>query len=87
MAKVLALFLAVALIWFFYPFRDLYVQDGPGENYQLVDQGFWTLDACRQAARERGAGDHLCRKRSGFSSLTSTYTRYETAEGQRAESL
>ncbi len=82
MAKVLALFLAVALVWFFYPFRDLYVRDELQDSYQLVDKGFWTLNACRDAAREYDAGDHICRKRSGFASLSSTYNHYETADRQ-----
>lgn len=85
MAKVLVLFLAIVLVWFFYPFRDLYVRDpASGSDYQLVARGFWTLAACREEAGAREARDYRCRKRSGFSAMTSTANRYE-ASGDKAQ--
>ena len=82
MTKVLMLFLVLVVGFLFYPFRDLYVRDDPfAENYTLVEKGFWTLGDCVDAAKARRANDYLCRKRSGFASLSGTYTRYGGTQG------
>jgi hypothetical protein len=77
MFKVFLLFLALALCYLFYPFHDLYVREDPfAAAYVPAGKGFWTRDACAEAAEAQHAGDFRCHKRTGFGSLRGTYTQY-----------
>jgi hypothetical protein len=74
-ALVVLLFLVACAL--FYPFRDLYVKpDAFAERYDLVEKGFWTIEACTKSAYERKARAYKCRKRTLWSGLFTTYRKY-----------
>ena len=80
MAKFLILFLLVAGFSLFYPFRDLYVrEDAFSDEYTLVSEGFWTRDACVDAASAQRAEDFYCRKRTMFEGFLGVSARYNSA--------
>ena len=77
MVKYLMVFLVLAVAALFYPFRDLYVLDDPfNRHYTLVAKGFWTLDACREAAEAQHAEDYHCRERTMFGSMVNRSGEY-----------
>lgn len=77
MTRYLLIVVVIALATLFYPWRDLYVRDNPfDEDYVLVKKGFWTRDACIDAAMAQAAEDFRCRKRTMFGGMLSTSARY-----------
>jgi len=67
MVKVLLLFLALAGVYLFYPFWDLSVREDPfSSHYSPVAKGFWTRDACHEAADAQHARNFRCRKHANF---------------------
>ncbi len=77
MTKYLLIFVVIALITLFYPWQDLYVRDNPFDaDYALVKKGFWTRDACVEAAKAQAAKDFRCRKRTLFGGMLNTSARY-----------
>jgi len=83
MVKVLVLFLVMVCVYLFYPFRDLYVKESAfTEDYNLVRKGYWTREACSEAAAAQNANDFQCRKRTNlaaFMAVSSNYSHYEEA--------
>ncbi|MGD9662529.1 MAG: hypothetical protein AB7U63_14770 [Porticoccaceae bacterium] len=77
MAKPLAVFMALALFYMFYPFWDLYVRDDPFSGaYHPAASGFWRHDSCVEAALAQKAYDYRCRKRTNFASLLGTAQKF-----------
>lgn len=86
MTKALTLFLILAMGFLFYPFRDLYVRtDSFGGDYQLVDRGLWSLEACRIAAAGYRSRDYQCRKRTGLMRILGSYGRYSQSGDNLSE--
>jgi hypothetical protein len=83
MAKYLLLFLILAVGALFYPFRDLYVREDPfSREYTLVGEGYWTKEACQEAAKAQEAEDYHCRQRTLFSGMMGTSANFKlTDEG------
>lgn len=86
MTKLLAIFLVMAVVSMFYPFRDLYVrEDVFSPNYQLVKKGFWTRDACIEAATAQEAEDFRCSKRTMMGSFLGTSAKYNQSSAEGVE--
>jgi hypothetical protein len=81
MAKYLLLFLILAIGALFYPFRDLYVREDPfSSEYTLVGKGYWTKEACHEAAKAQEAEDFRCRQRTMFAGMLGTSANYNQAD-------
>ena len=81
MAKYLALFLIVVCVTLFYPFRDLYVrEDAFSSSYTLVKKGFWSRDACLEAAAAQPVKDFRCSRRTMMGTFLGTSARYGHAD-------
>ncbi|HEY8385871.1 MAG TPA: hypothetical protein VIK82_06595 [Porticoccaceae bacterium] len=61
------LVLLLMLLYLFYPFYDLYVRKDPFvPGYSLVSKGFWTEEACTQAAEVQRAVAYRCNRTSSW---------------------
>ena len=70
----------------FYPFRDLYVrEDVFNAKYQLVKKGYWTRDACVDAAKAQAAEDFRCSKRTMLGSFLGTSAKYNQPSAKGLE--
>ncbi len=77
MVKVLLLFVVMVCGYLFYPFWDLYVRDDPfSSQYHPAGKGYWTHDACREAAEAQNARDFRCRKRTNFGEFLGASSEY-----------
>ena len=87
MFKYFVVFVIVAVVALFYPYRDLYVREHPfADGYTLVGKGYWTRQACREAALAQAAEDFQCRERTLFGSMISTSSRYSQSGQPQAPS-
>ena len=77
MTKLLLGFVFLAAGYLFYPFWDLYVRDDPfNPEYHKAGSGYWTRNACAEAADAQYAREFRCRKRSNFSTFLGTSQNY-----------
>lgn len=77
MARVLAIFLLLAISYLFYPFWDLYVRKDPFSTvYTEAGKGYWTRAACVEAAVALKNYDFRCRKRTNLSVFLGTSSDY-----------
>ncbi len=78
--KLVIALVVLAVVYLFYPFRDLYVRESPfSDNYQQQGTGFWTASACVEAARAARADDFRCVKHTLWSKMLRTYSQYDPA--------
>jgi len=81
MVRFFLLFLGLAAVLLFYPVRDLYIKNAwPAKGYTLAETGFWTRDACYEAAAIRRAEEFQCRKHSLFGSFLGTSAGYSQVQ-------
>lgn len=86
MAKYLLLFLILAVGALFYPFRDLYVREDPfSTEYSLIGSGYWTKEACQEAAKAQEAEDFRCRQRTLFAGMMGTSADFNRVEDGYAD--
>lgn len=75
--KFVVVVLVLMLVYLFYPFHDLYTKDNPFlPRYTLVSRGFWTEDACREAAEAQRAKVFRCRRSSSWDRMFGAAARY-----------
>lgn len=86
MVKYLILLIIIACVALLYPFRDLYIREDPfSTEYILVSKGFWTSEACREAAKAQNAEDFRCKERTMFGSMMGASSRYSQAGFRAAD--
>jgi len=65
--KFMILVLLLMLVFLFYPFHDLYVKDDPFlPDHSLLSRGFWSEEACREAAEAQRAIAYRCVRGSSW---------------------
>lgn len=75
---MLVAIVAVAL-WLWWPRYDLEVALNPGpSNYQIVEENFYTLSACRKAAGNYRGYDWIALKWNGWGKLFNKYSKYDS---------
>jgi len=61
----------------FWPRYDLEIAFDPlWKSSMIVEEGFWTLSGCREAAHYQGAKDYICLEYTAFGEWFNDYSKY-----------